>query len=715
MRVTLLFTFVSLSLSEHRRLPRRIHPDISSAKTNHIQDVSDAPVAFSSFSMQQGSSVIPEKAANFVTKHEQHQSRTIVPTLQQSFLPPEVPPSAYTKKHEHQYFGPPIPQHHPKYQSVGNVRHQFSEKETHLQKKKFSPEYNYILTANGKENVYTEDMGNGYKPRIFDISHPPDGSSLANKKHEKQSKKQRFAYTNPRNEIGIYQPEFETEILPDAGHLENSKSHPSGFLENQNYPQYVNPKIEIHGAKSTPWKQLGPNVEISSSAENSAFTQKGERSQEHKLNKKRKNTPKNLRASYMSPQHALYVANNLQNVRPPKTGLFDHNNVLKQSDKFEISDAMFQELEQEARKTGDSQIRIKQESPKDQLYRHQMEYNDIQYYPQQSVIPMLNVAALDATMYPGKMYQPYPLGALGKGFIQNIEIETNSAGSKKSILAMIIPLTPEQLPLFTSESGFYVNNPEVLNPSTKVRNVNPFPYDIINSRYKQNDVVNAVVPAENYQLQHTIPVGFEAYNPYMQYQNPNIFRLSYMNSGVVSSTPANADMRSPVTYSAQSITHQDTSSRSVPPYSASMPKKIQKNRYNKLQGKQQLHHLNLPSLQSQSQLNQLQQAHYSQLQLDQQQQMDHQSKHHEGLQNKPQLGQQSQMQTNHHNLVQLNSHSLPQSHHQEYKKNDYNSDYSFERNLDDNYSPAESNHITTVTNLKDQDKKDAEKSETSKD
>lgn len=699
LHTTLVVILLPSVFSAHRRLPRRVQPDISSTNSNHIQDVPDTPTAISTFSMQSGDSLTPQESSNFVTKHEYQPQRASAPAHHL----PEASPSAFVAKHEYHHstvHGPPPVKHQP----AVNIRRQFTEKETQFQKKKFNPEYNYILTAGGKENVYAEDMVGGYKPQQqFDGSHPGDAASTAyaNKKHEKAFKKYRYAYTNHRGESGIHQPE-QTEIRSDAGHPEEAKTR-FGFSEKQNYPQYVNPgrfvdKTDLHGAKSTSWKQLGPNVEISSSAEHPAFAQKLDRAQEQKLNKKRKNVPKNVRTGYMSPQHALYVANTLQSVRPPKGGLFDHNNVLKQSDRFEITDAMFQELEQEARKVGDPQVRIKQESPKDQLYKYQPEFNNFHYY-QQQVTPLLNVAPLDSNAYPGKFYQPYPLSALSKGFVRNIEIETNSAGGKKSIPALIIPLTQEQLngPLFNSDIGLYVNNPEVLNPGSKVKNVHQFPYDIVNSRFTQNDVLNTVVPIENYQFQHAAPYGFrtveEAYNPYVHYQNHNMFRLPYLNNGAVPSTPASVDTKTPAAYSTHTVAHQNAvDTRSVPPYSVSTPKKAQKSRHQKYQGQQQLAQLGHQSQpQGPQQLSQPNQLGYQSQPQGQQQ-----------VSQLNQLGHLSQSQ-------QLGHLSQPQQ--SEHGKSDYG-DYVYEQEVDNKYlAPSESSHFTTVSSLKEKDQKSLEKSE----
>lgn len=501
-----------------------------------------------------------------------------------------------------------------------NLERAFSNAESRYKGEKYTPnekEYNYILTASGKENIYEEDKGaKGYDPREFQISYPEnfDSERIAEQKptftttkrlsnYEKSYNKYRFSYSNgaPADDKHA-KPEsrpFKQEL-----HGQRTKDAPKARSYNseiQNYPQYQqNHKFAEDYGQKTPvaWKQLGPNVEISSSADTPTYVrppppppppppaQNGKEQRARKTYKKRKNTNmKNTRNAYIAPQpqHALYVANNLQNFKQFKN-IFDHNGVLKQSDKFEAGDAMTNEIEKENVPKKEFKIRIKQESSKDQQpYNYEPpNVQNYQFYnPPVAATPFYNVPA---PFQPNKL--PYPGVGLSKGFIRMIDVETNSNGDKKTIPALIIPLSQEQLssPLFNPEAAAsaYMNTLEIANPKSKQV---PFPYEMVNAKYLQNDP-NLGLPFDSFQqLQNYIPYQLrnagqnvdENYNS-LFYNSPyqGFPKYAYNLQNLPASTPPSTESRSTsnvIAYPTQATYYPNEDQRSNLPYSIIIPNK----------------------------------------------------------------------------------------------------------------------------------------------
>ncbi|XKL66110.1 hypothetical protein PGB90_009530 [Kerria lacca] len=500
-------------------------------------------------------------------------------------------------------------------------RRLFSGKESLKADKYIGPneqkEYSsYILTAGGKEDIYDDDS----IPHHVDVSYPAKYSEsekvpIKKVNFGKSVKKYRYTYSNHRSSNSdnsmlqsAISEQNEHEKLPTALRPEYRTSQTftrtRGFNgihpEDNQYAYVVHPhpnrnihdKTDIHGAKSTSWKQLGPNIEISSSAENPStgtYLKQIDPSlvDRRKIKQKRKNIPKNLRNGYMTQQHALYVANNLQNFKPSSLkGLFDHSNVLKQSDKFEITDAMIMDAEkEEALKTSSGKeqqkIRVKQESPKREQHNYELpDVHSLQYYgqpPTQFIHPHPDDLNTLHKQYYTSSYIPHQVGAFSKGFVRNIEIETHS-GVKKSIPALIIPLTPEYLngAFYHNEISpvqppppvppLYVNNPEILNPKPKT-SVHAFPYEIVNpTRLPPSEVINAIIPVENYQF-HQPPPHYQyklqqaqqaddGYNQYINFQNQNVFQRVPFNYNPSTTPAANLETEkaaSPIAFSTQSL------------------------------------------------------------------------------------------------------------------------------------------------------------------
>ncbi len=519
--------------------------------------------------------------------------------------------------------------HHPPH--LGSTRRQFNEKESYKVEKIQKPEHGkdytgYILTAGGKEKIYEEDMGHSYKPHYSETpyhSKYSESETMPAKKFvEKSFKKYQYAYSNrrgghtsmnsgsPKDDLsGFHNTEFRLHSDTPKTRIGNGLAAEAQTHLYSSRPPivYFNEKTDIYGLKATPWKQLGPNVEISSSAENPVPFQRQQLEAPKEARKKTKTKrvkapPKNVRTGYMTQQHALYVANNLQNAKPLRSGLFDHNNVLKQSDKFEITDAMLTEAErEEALKNlkGGQKVRIKQESPKDQGYNLQPPelVTGLQYYSQPHGLQYPIVAAPFEAPNPlhGKFGVPhgsYPpvIGTYSKGFIRHIEIETGPSGGKKMVPALIIPLSPEQLngAYFNHDPTalLHVNQPEVLNPRPKSAHVphpvHPFPYDIVTPRYQQNEVVNSIVPVENYHFQQQYPAYQytaqpleDNFNSYVNYQNQHVYsRVPFnYNPSTTATTPFSpeAGKAAPVAYSTQTIALHNAVAAAAPPVASAAP------------------------------------------------------------------------------------------------------------------------------------------------
>lgn len=401
-----------------------------------------------------------------------------------------------------------------------------------------------------------------------------DTNKKMNKRREFYEKRNKYAVLSDRGETQLYTPDLEPRgntaqpNLRGVKNAANDRSHPAHGHSSQQLGLSFDKTatMDFYAAKSTAWKKLGPNVEISTSAEHPIYYKKDPSPELKNANKRRKTSPKNVRAGYLNQQHALYIANNLANLANLQTGLrsikevFDHNNVLKQSDKFELADARFQGLEDATKQNNEAaQIRTKQESPAEQFYKFQKpEINNAadgfqRHYS--ANMALLNTLPRESSVEGGKYYQPRVASSVSRGFIRNIELETSPSGGKKMIAALIIPLISDQInhnQLFDHEIGLHVNNQDVLNSGgAKIRHGQPFLYEMVDPRYSHSEI-SPVENYQQYQQQISTPYEFrvaqESYHPFLNYQ----YRLPY-NLDSVSSTPASANKKSPGTRTADAV------------------------------------------------------------------------------------------------------------------------------------------------------------------
>lgn len=517
--------------------------------------------------------------------------------------------TAYERKSPSKNYQKHILSSNSKHQSpAASVEKKYNEKESKYKEEKHSPgndkEYTYILTAGGKENVYEEDISNAHKPHEFQVSYPerPESESYNSGKrvsnYEKLYNRYQYSYSNQ----------------------DTAENHPSlsahskqGVLKARSYnaeTQRYAPSEDIPN-KHPSWKKLGPNVEFTASAESpSVYIKPSDgKDKSRKTPKKRKNPNKGgpTKIGYTNQHHALYVANNVPSLKPTRGAAFDHNNVLRQSNKFELGDAMISEIEKEApkRPPTDYRTRIKQESPSQPARDHQFFNFDPHhhqnhqsfayfnsYIPQQQQQlqqqqqhqqqhqhqlpqPFLNAGVQSAAHFP-KVHYPYLGGAFSKGFVRNIELETNSAGQRKTVPALIIPLSPEQVRNqylhADMMSSAYVNNAEIVNHPKS--NSVPFPYDFVNSKYPEGDASNSVLPSDNYQFQNfqthqfkTVQNPEEEYSTYLNYPQTALF------SKYSTPTPALSEGNKETQddeYSSQSF-YQNNEQRRNLPYSIVIP------------------------------------------------------------------------------------------------------------------------------------------------
>lgn len=567
----------------HSRYRRRINQN--DYESNYIQDVPETSSAkYSSFiiNADDAYTASPSPAESMTTYMTYNERQSPSSTYQQKMLSSNF-------KH---------------YSPNTNLERKFTGKESRYEEENYNPnnekEYGYILTAGGKENIYEEDIANGYKPQEFKVSYPEkfelerngeqkpttytSGKKVSN--YEKSFNKYRYSHSSEDNSANS-----DTRSQPKPNKQNYPKDTPkarSFSSELQNYPQHQQGQkyAEDFGQKTQTWKQIGPNVEISSSADNNPTYARAPEGNERprKTYKKRKNTSmKGTRTGFsMAPQHALYVANNIQNLKPID-GMFDHGNVLKQSDKFDINDAMTNELEKEAKKAAEHKIRTKQESPKDQPYNFESPgYQNFQFYNPPLPQPIYNVPT---PFQSNKIGFPMAGVGLSKGFIRYIDVEMNSSGAKKTIPALIIPLSQEQLnsPLFNPDAltAAYMNNIDLMNFKSKPVT---FPYDIVNTKFNQNDV-NGGLQYDNYQFQNFFPYQFkttpnaeENYNPFLNFQNQNIIPRYNFNLNPLSPPsppPTNVDTKPTpdASYSTQSFYQNEDQSNANLPFSIIIPNK----------------------------------------------------------------------------------------------------------------------------------------------
>lgn len=466
--------------------------------------------------------------------------------------------------------------------------------------------YGYILTAGGREKIYDGAGETKIAPHATPFASSPYAKKFA---FDKSFKKYRFAYNLGANSPIVVNPTGGSSSLPppaasddrEPKDIETAGTAAPDTAISRNFNalntaaptsgspaahhKFYTEKTDLYGSKGTVWKQLGPNVEISSAAEHIPFTRQVSPSKERKKSKtssqQRKNGPKNLRTGFMTnQQHALYVANNLKGF---KGANFDHSNVLRQSDKFELTDAMITEAEKEEamKNTKALRVRFKQEVP-DQGQPVAFQSVDqfdgspqsLQYYSQANA-PFSLVAAHGAPLAQNS-YAPQ-LSTLGKGFVRHIELEMSGAGgARKMVPALIIPLGPEAAANYingevaAAPPSIFVNHPD--------RHAKPaFPYDIVAPRYVHHpDTINAITSsatAENYHLQPFAQLHYQyktqlgddsSYNPYVSshYNNHNLYntRFAYMNSNSGATTaPTNIETTTLATHdkrpSRYSISH----------------------------------------------------------------------------------------------------------------------------------------------------------------
>ncbi|XP_065213785.1 uncharacterized protein LOC135840954 [Planococcus citri] len=597
----------------HSRYRRRINQH--EYENNHIQDVPESSSAsYSSFIINADDAYTPSPTP------QPRESMTTYMTYNER----QSPSASYVEKTVSSNYKHQLP-------TGANLERAFSDTESRYKGDRYTAnekDHNYILTASGKENIYQEDgRDNGNEPREFQVSYPGkfESERIAEQKptfatskrvsnYEKSYNKYRFSYSN--NGAGEDDKHVKQEARPfkhEASGQRTSKDALKARSYNseiQNYPpQYQqNLKFAEDYGQKTPvaWKQLGPNVEISSSADTPTTyirqspspSPNGKDQRPRKMYKKRKNNAnvKNTRNAYLAPQpqpqpqHALYVANNLPNIKQFKT-IFDHNGVLKQSDKFEAGDAMTNEAEKEnialvSKK--EHKVRIKQESPKEQQ-PYNYETPNVQSYQFYNP-PVGPVAAAPFYNIPTPFQSnklPFPGVGLSKGFIRMIDVETNSNGDKKTIPALIIPLSQEQLssPLFNPDSAAsaYMNTLEIANPKPKSI---PFPYELVNAKYIQNDQ-NLGAAFDNYQQ-------FQNYYPYQLRNNQNVDENNYnplfyntaayqgllpkyaYNLNIPASTPPTNELKTAPNvgaYPTQPAYYPNEDQRSNLPYSIVIPNK----------------------------------------------------------------------------------------------------------------------------------------------
>lgn len=518
-----------------------------------------------------------------------------------------IPPAPFTKQHQHSR----TPLYAPTNKRLRQEQLSLDDKTDFTG----ASSVGYILTAGGREKIYDGEGEIKIAPHAV-----PFASSPYAKKYtfDKSLKKYRFAHSLGANSPIVVNPtggsssstltppatpnDREPKDVATAGTAAPDTAISRTFnalntaAPNSGSPaahhKFYTEKTDLYGSKGTVWKQLGPNVEISSAAEHIPFTRQVSPSKERKKSKassqQRKTGPKNLRTGFMtSQQHALYVASNAKGFKGGAN--FDHSNVLRQSDKFELTDAMISEAEKEEalKNTKALRIRFQQEMPAGQgqpipfqsVDQYDASPQSIQYYSQANA--PFSVVTAHGVPLALNSFAPQ-LGALGKGFVRHIEVEMSGAGgARKMVPALIIPLGPEAAANYVNGEvaaappSVFVNHPD--RPGKPA-----FPYDIVAPRYVHHpDAINTIASsatAENYHLQPFAQLHYQyktqlgdesSYNPYVSphYHNHNLYntRFAFINSnggGGATTVPNNVETTNGGTTLA---THDKRSSR----YSAS--------------------------------------------------------------------------------------------------------------------------------------------------
>ncbi|KAK7582317.1 hypothetical protein V9T40_013762 [Parthenolecanium corni] len=568
---------VSNAIASHH-YSKRIHRPSENEIDNNLQDTSDISASASS-----------AYGASFPHHRDSY-----------------IPPAPFTKQHQY----PRTLLHAPTNKRLRQEQMSLDDKTDFTG----GSSVGYILTAGGREKIYDGEGETKIAPHATPFASSPYAKKYA---FDKSFKKYRFAYSNLGtnnpivvNPIGGSNSTLTPPPSPDDKEPKDSAiagtappdtaisrtfnallpvAPNSGSLAAHH--KFYNEKTDLYGSKGTVWKQLGPNVEISSAAEHIPFTRQINAPKERKKSKassqQRKNGPKNLRSGFMtSQQHALYVANNLKGFKGNGGANFDHSNVLRQSDKFELTDAMISEAEKEEalKNTKPLRVRFKQELPSGQsqpvpfqsVDQYDASPQSIQYYSQANT-PFSLMAAHGVPLALNS-FSPQ-LGTLGKGFVRHIEVEMS--GTRKMVPALIIPLGPEV-------AANYINNEVATAPASVFvshpdRHAKPaFPYDIVAPRYVHHpDAINTIAssataesyhlqPIGQFQYQYKTQLGDESsYNPYTSphYHNHNLYntRFAFMNSNGGGATTAPTNLETTNSGGTTSAAHDKRPSR----YSAS--------------------------------------------------------------------------------------------------------------------------------------------------